>query len=302
VLFQKVKPYLSAAVTLLLLYFLVRYVKENWTQMRQVPWHFQIGWMAAAFVCQFLFWLFMARNWVVFLRWGGTDVSHRSGWWAWSRASLARYIPTPIWAMGSRIVLANQLGAPLGLSTWSYWVELGMALAATSIVALLALPLWFTGISIGGMAVVAGISGLLLLPLALHFILFPLLRRWGLKLNANFFQLWVWSTLVLLAALLYGISHVFVLVGSGVQVVNPGELAGVGALSWVAGTVNIFSPGGLGTREAVLVAGLQGILDPSAVVQLSVVMRLLTTAAELAFLGMNFLLSFSKPRHPAESS
>ena len=84
---QKVKPYISVVVTLLLLYFLASYVAGNWTQLRGVPWRFQVGWLVAAFACQFFFLLIFARNWVVLLRWGGTQAAHATGWWAWSRAS-----------------------------------------------------------------------------------------------------------------------------------------------------------------------------------------------------------------------
>jgi uncharacterized membrane protein YbhN (UPF0104 family) len=297
VVFNRLKPYLSLAITFLLLFFLGRYVIRNWTQLRSNSWHFDFFWLAMAFVCQFMFFLIPAFNWVIFMRWGGVQMPHSKGWWAWSRALLARYLPTPIWAMGSRIYLANQFGAPLGLSIWSYWVELGMALIAAALVALLALPLWIDGVSTGGMLVTVVLAGLMILPLSLYYVFLRQLPRWGVNLQVKFSQLWIWSMLVVVAAALYGLSHVFILASTGAPVTAAWELVGVGALSWVAGTLNIFSPGGLGTREAVLVAGLQGTLAPAEVVQLSVVMRLLSTAAELTFLGMNFLLNQLSSRH-----
>jgi uncharacterized membrane protein YbhN (UPF0104 family) len=56
---------------------------------------------------------------------------------------------------------------------------------------------------------------------------------------------------------------------------------GAFSLAWAAGYLTIFAPGGIGAREAVLVALLSGITTPEHAIVLASIHRLLWTSAEL---------------------
>ena len=63
---------------------------------------------------------------------------------------------------------------------------------------------------------------------------------------------------------------------------------GVSALAWALGTLNIFSPSGLGTREVVLIYGLRGYLSPPELIAFSASMRLIAVAGELIVLAIGY--------------
>lgn len=66
-------------------------------------------------------------------------------------------------------------------------------------------------------------------------------------------------------------------------------LTGVFAVAWVAGYVTPGAPGGLGVREAILVAALGPVYDPGTAVALALVLRACTMAAD----GLGFLVGFA---------
>jgi uncharacterized membrane protein YbhN (UPF0104 family) len=68
-------------------------------------------------------------------------------------------------------------------------------------------------------------------------------------------------------------------------------------LAWTVGFLVVFAPAGLGAREVALAAALGPILEPGQVVLVVVVSRLLTTAGDLLWAGVGFVLG---RRHAAE--
>lgn len=66
-------------------------------------------------------------------------------------------------------------------------------------------------------------------------------------------------------------------------------------LSWVAGYVVIFAPGGIGVREFVLVALFSGLLPTGQIAIYSVVHRLIYTFVEVGLGGIGFLLQKLSP-------
>ncbi|NQT53279.1 flippase-like domain-containing protein, partial [bacterium] len=71
---------------------------------------------------------------------------------------------------------------------------------------------------------------------------------------------------------------------------DAGILAGAYALAWTLGLASVVSPGGLGVREAVLLALLGGPLAPAGALVVAIGSRVWVTVAELAFAGVALLL------------
>jgi uncharacterized membrane protein YbhN (UPF0104 family) len=63
---------------------------------------------------------------------------------------------------------------------------------------------------------------------------------------------------------------------------------GVFAAAWVAGVVAMVSPGGIGVREAVMLAGLTPVYGPGAALGVAVTYRIVTSVGD----GVGFLLGF----------
>jgi uncharacterized membrane protein YbhN (UPF0104 family) len=100
------------------------------------------------------------------------------------------------------------------------------------------------------------------------------------------FALAGWS-LDLLARALFGLpeSHALLAVG-------------VFAVAWLAGMVAIVSPGGIGVREAVLLAGLTPAYGPGTALGVAVSYRIVSSLGD----GIGFLLGFLAEKRLARSS
>jgi uncharacterized membrane protein YbhN (UPF0104 family) len=68
---------------------------------------------------------------------------------------------------------------------------------------------------------------------------------------------------------------------------------GVFAVSWVAGFITLVAPGGIGVREAVLLAGLTPAYGPGTALAVAVAYRVVTSVGD----GIAFLLGFAVERH-----
>ncbi|MDM7972636.1 MAG: UPF0104 family protein, partial [candidate division Zixibacteria bacterium] len=74
------------------------------------------------------------------------------------------------------------------------------------------------------------------------------------------------------------------------------------ALSWVAGYVVIFAPGGIGVREFVLVALFASLLPTGQIAIYSVVHRLIYTFVEVGLGGLGFLAQRAALRRRSEAA
>ncbi|HKJ91906.1 MAG TPA: lysylphosphatidylglycerol synthase domain-containing protein [Longimicrobiales bacterium] len=206
----------------------------------------------------------------------------------WFLSSLTRYIPGKIW----QFVSAAQLAQAAGLSgirlLTSLVVYTGFNLLSAAVAAAITLPLAAYGFGRGAAVVVYGFavaSVLLVHPRVLNTFL-DLLPRFLHRETLRWTGRWRDGLLLLLLAvvswLLYGVAFTL-LVTSLVRVpwstVLP--LAGVNALSFLAGYFVFVAPAGLGAREAVMTM-LLGPYAPAGVAALvAVAARLWTVAAEL---------------------
>jgi uncharacterized membrane protein YbhN (UPF0104 family) len=73
---------------------------------------------------------------------------------------------------------------------------------------------------------------------------------------------------------------------------------GVFAVAWVAGFVTLVAPGGVGVREAVLLAGLTPAYGPSVALAVAVAYRIVTSIGD----GVAFLLGFVAERRLAQAN
>ena len=279
---------------------LAQYVSAHWSLLVRHDWQADWTWIAASVAATTLFFAVSAGAWRTTLTWIGLDVSRVDGLWAWSRSSLARYLPTPVWATGSRIYVTTRLGTGWRGAAFCYAIELGGSTAAALGLALLGLPWWVGAQPLTAVALAAGAAFV-----ALPLIVYLALRREPFRLATSLpgpGQLALWSGTYVVALLLYGSAHILVL--QALRVPLPPLLAviGVSSLAWALGTLNVFSPSGLGTRELVLIWGLQSFVDPPELLVLSATIRLAAVAGELILFAALFLWTRRSGRVRAQES
>ncbi len=211
--------------------------------------------------------------------------------WRWAgvffQAQLAKYIPGSFWQYAGRAAVARAYGMPVRTVGVSLPIEVASSALAGGSMAALLLG-WWGALAVGAAAV----------------LLVALERVAGFRrptaiatVRATLYFLPVW--------LLLGGS--FWLCARGLVAVPAHDLAlyaGAFTVAWLAGLLAIYAPGGLGVREAVLVALLSGRLGTADALVVAAASRAITTLIDVALAGVGFFLLRQEDRvHPyAEGS
>jgi uncharacterized membrane protein YbhN (UPF0104 family) len=202
------------------------------------------------------------------------------------KSQLGKYLPGSVWQYAGRVGLARNRGVPVQTALISVAAEVVYSVVAAGAASSLILG------SIVAAVVFAGLAGLLVLALASQRGLDRLLgyvpsvggtgrldgRSALAALRAGptavLFYLVVWG--------LYGVA--FWTTGRALFAVPASDLPryiGVFALAWLAGLAAVFAPGGIGVREAVIVALLGGRLHQADAIVLAATSRIVLTASDL---------------------
>ena len=207
-----------------------------------------------------------ALIWLVIL--DGLGVKPRLRWAGlFFQAQLGKYIPGAIWQYAGRAAVARTNGIPVGPVGVSLAVEFAAAAIAAGSMAVFLLGWW-------GALILVAIAVLLVAggrPTRSRLPAFVTLR-------ATLLYLPVW--------LLLGAS--FWLCARGLVAVPTSDLAlymGAFAAAWLAGLLAIYAPGGLGVREAVLVALLHGRIGASDALVVAAASRLMLILVDVLLAG-----------------
>jgi glycosyltransferase 2 family protein len=194
------------------------------------------------------------------------------------QSQLGKYLPGSVWQYAGRIGLARARGVRTQTAVVSLVVEVAVSALAAGLVGLLVLPPQWAVVVL--LLVVLGVVVTVRTLGARHFT-FPawpdgeLIRRTLRSLPAT-------GGLYLLVWVTYG--SAFWLTGRALFAVSTSDLSryiGVFALSWLVGLVAVFAPGGIGVREAVIVALLSHRLGEAQAIVLAATSRIILTAIDL---------------------
>jgi hypothetical protein len=207
---------------------------------------------------------------------------------------LGKYLPGGAWQYVGRAVLLVRRGVPTGPASASLVLEAVASAASAALLAPLAAGRY--GLIAAAVAIVA------VLVLARVGALGRLIARVpgfsGIELDrlpglvARYFGVWLVFGLAfwLTARALFDVPFDEVL-----------KYAGVFAAAWVAGFVVVIAPGGLGVREAVIVALLQGSLGEAEAIVLATASRIAFTLVDLGA-GIPSLLALRRAGPALESA
>jgi hypothetical protein len=207
-----------------------------------------------------------ALIWLVIL--DGLGVKPRLRWAGlFFQAQLGKYIPGSIWQYAGRAAVARANGIPVGPVGVSLAVEFAAAAIAAGAMAVFLVGWW-------GALILAAIAVLLVAGGR------PTRSRLPVRvtIRATLLYLPVW--------LLLGAS--FWLCASGLVAVPASDLAlymGTFAVAWLAGLLAIYAPGGLGVREAVLVALLHGRIGTADALVVAAASRLMLILVDVLLAG-----------------
>lgn len=193
--------------------------------------------------------------------------------WRWAglffQAQLGKYIPGSIWQYAGRAAMARSKGLPVRSVAMSLPIEFTASAVAAAATGAFLLGWW------GGAVVVAAAIGFLAAerPGRIRALAVPA------TLRATLLFVPVWLVL--------GVS--FWLCARGLVAVPASDLAvyvGTFAVAWLAGLFAVYAPGGLGVREAVIVALLSGHIGAADALVVAATSRLILILVDVALAGV----------------
>jgi hypothetical protein len=248
--------------------------------------------------------LLLSTAWCQLLSPSVSTASTRSHHAVYGRTQIAKYLPGNLFHLVGRQVMGRQLGHGQARLALASLLEAALLVL---IAGTLALPIVWRWLD-GALLWIIGCAGLgfMLLVFALlrespplaaylsraaqvyHDASVPVARRLlcAATLYAGFF--------VVVAAIFWIVT--MTVTGHRQPSIGFGASVSVIALAWVAGFITPGSSAGIGVREAVLIAALEGSLDVEASTLIALALRLVSLCGDAVFFAIGLLLSPS-PAH-----
>lgn len=283
-------------LTVLVIYFAGREIAKNWQEVVNYDWQIN-WWLILLSVALHIFaFAFFSQDWCWLMRGFGRDVPLRHGFKIAYIANLGRYIPGRIWPIFGMVYVAKQMKIPdsVAVASWGLALLFGMPPSFVAVI----LSTWvypdmlspelrqYLGAALYlGMAITFAVSLMLLImpnrSLALANFGLRLIKREAIHFHLSISGAALVYFGYFFAWLCYGLAfYVFV------HAVTPNPelplLVAIGAfiLSYQIGYLAIFTPGGLGARELVMIAVLTPYLGPAAA-GIAIAARLWNTLSDI---------------------
>jgi uncharacterized membrane protein YbhN (UPF0104 family) len=274
--------------------FLIVFVLRQWSKLPDFDWRFSPGWLAVAAVAVLGFYVAQAEFWRLMVHALGESIPARPARAIWGKSILARYVPTNVLMLVSRVVMADRHGVAKRVTLASVVYELGLQFGTALIVGayfVIQLP------SLDDQP--ARYAVLVLIPAVLigfHPRVFTPLSNWALrKLGREPLPKALGFRRVLEFIVLYIVAWAIVGLGvfafaSALHPLDASDLPYVAASYPVAFCVAVLTfvvPSGLGTRDAALATALAAVptLGGTVATAIAVGFRLFQTALELLYVA-----------------
>ena len=256
----------QAAVVVLVLAYLYRYLARNWDQARHAGEALQVhaGYLVLAAAIILVTYGMLIAAWDAVLRGWNQRLPYRDAARIWCLSNLARYLPGRVWQIAGMAALAQRAGvsawAAVGSSVVIQLINIGTGVLVTAILA----PGFGHPVLIAVSGLVAAAAALMLAwPQGAGLASRAMTRLAGRPIELRPVR---GGALVLSSAVTaaqwvaYGLALALCVRGLTGQDINLTAAVGVFTGSYVAGLINVLTPAGIGTREVILVDWLTGQL------------------------------------------
>ncbi len=265
---------ITEALVVAAVYFLVKHLVSNWSQIAPHLQHIRLGYVAAAFLPTLIMLLLVSWGWTFAMRWVGVPLSGCAGFEIYYRSSIFRYLPGSLWYLPGRAYLCQQRGVSLATFAGGAFLELFFLLAAAGMLGGIAAAVRFKHVWLSGVSLVCllGIALALLWPGRLR----RLVLRGRSTGNAQRGGLFAITLVYLCTWFMYGTAMNLLLlaldVPMSISIGNYVYVVGASTAAWMTGFLSLI-PTGLGIREASLVGLLQPIASAERIIVLGLVQR-----------------------------
>jgi hypothetical protein len=263
-------PALKLVLLLLTGIFIAWALHGQWTEMRASARELRVDWrwIAAASATVLAVYGLLIQSWRLLLRGWGGELAYPVAVRIWTIANLGRWIPGKVWSVGALSVLAAREGvsgaAAAGAAVLGTLLNIGAGFGVAVIMGAEGLDAVYPGFRTGAlMATAIFVAGVLALPRLLPPVLAWFAAKRGVPLAGKQLSAsTLWASAAMNAASWLGYGLAFALFARGVTPRISGDPAlfiAVFTASYLIGYLVLFSPGGLGFREAALTVFLVGV-------------------------------------------
>lgn len=290
---------LSLLLIIALFYFLGREFSHNWEQIRAFSFQFHLPALLLASALYIATFTLFGIGWWLLLRYLHHSIPLLETLLYFFITQPAKYIPGKIWIAVTRMKFCKPHGVPNSMTLLTTGIEAVMEILAGSYVSLIAILQTdlFGKYSALGTIVITAVGLILLIPEIFYFFInlyLRIVKREPIQKHerVSFLKLLLLQINYALGMFLLGLSQLFFLQAfAPVGKEHFPVLMSIGAFSYVASILAIFTPSGLGVREGVWYLALKGITAPHIAIIYAFVSRLWTIVIEaiLLFLSLPIL-------------
>lgn len=280
VILKRIWPWIRRAAVLVAVVLLVRLVVNNAAEFQSSLQHLDYPFLVLSVILSGLGFFVSSLAWRSLLGAQGVPMNARQAWWSSTYSFIFRYLPGAVPGVAARVGVMRQMGIRVAHGSWNVMIEMGLSACVALVFFLIggwggSAPAWLRWLTVAGL--VLGVFGMLLLSTSVF-------RAWRERfrlptlIGARIPLMLIWFTVVWLT---FGLAHWCLVKAVGLEN-NIGffPVTGAYAFSWVVGLVAVFTPSGLGVREAAMISLLQPSLGPAAIV-FALLSRFIFTAGEL---------------------
>lgn len=290
------KKVITLLIISLVFGYLTYQIYRDWATIKDALAKAQYRYIVASLAIFSLRSLFNVKGWQLILR----DLEERLSFYKcmsiYYYSQIGRYIPGKIWMIVGRIYLSEKEGISKMKTGYSLYIELTTCIIASFIVSYIAIQQYFYEFLKSPYWVIGGIIILCVIlqprvlekSINLGFKVFRMEKK--INITFSFYTILKFVAFYIIGWLISGLGLYF-LVSSLFKIENPNifVFSGFIAASWFIGLISIFSPGGLGVREGILVYFLSHLMPIPIAATISIFSRFLFTLIEFGFVGISYL-------------
>ncbi|MBS3157749.1 methyltransferase domain-containing protein [Candidatus Woesearchaeota archaeon] len=275
---------LSIAVTLTIFYFLIKALIRSYNSVVWSKISLDYGYIALSFAFLVIGYLMLAYNWREVLLSMHQNISLSVGIWYWCISQFAKFLPGNIWFAVGRAYLTSKAGIEKHQSIISIFIESILMVLSSLFLGSLLL---FRSISqINGYIAYIMIAILCVLSLHPKIIMLELgligrFTKIRYKIDIEYKEIFFIFLNYLIAWFIIGIGFAFFVKGIASDNIPLLSLAGIFAISWLAGFIAFIVPSGLGVRESIMAALLSSSFEFSFALIIAFAARLWWIVGEL---------------------